>query len=109
MCIKCDVMQFNAAAAQFSQDMAEALVDAFGIVEHMKARGIALDADEQKVYDKLLPYVTGARADDEPGQTREGIVEALKQAFPGAQVIVGSPDEVEAMIDKATNGNKKTH
>lgn len=112
MCIKCKNREMMQDVIGQVFDTSDALIDAFMLVERMKARGATLDPDEQKVYDKLSAFV---KAGDEPtgdtdaGQVPEGLREALQQAFPGATIIVGSPDEVEAMLDKTINGNKKTH
>jgi hypothetical protein len=112
MCIKCDTKEKALELAGNMLDLAEALADAFGMIEHMKARGVALDADEQSVYDRLSPFVRGsdgaAQAQgSEPD--RAALMEALKKAFPGAQIVVGSPDEIGAMIQKTVdeaNGRK---
>lgn len=112
MCIKCDTKEKAIEIAGNMLDLADALVDAFSMIEHMKARGVALDADEQKVYDRLSPFVRGSDggAQQEGGEPDRGaLIEALKKAFPGAQIVVGSPDEIDAMIQKhvdEANGRK---
>lgn len=112
MCIKCKNREMAADVLSQVLDTSDALIDAFMLVERMKARGATLDPDEQKVYDKLSRFV---KAGDEPatvaqaGEVPEGLKEALQSVFPGATIIVGSPDEVEAMLDKTLKGDKKPH
>lgn len=115
MCIKCKNREMAADVLAQFLDTSDALLDAFGLVERLKARGATLDPDEQKVYDRLSRYV---RAEDAPADAPqpgteasavpEGLREALQSIFPGATVIVGSPEEIEAMIAKSGN-SKKTH
>lgn len=114
MCIKCKTKEAALDAAGLSLDLADALIDAFQLIERLKAKGATLDASEQQCYDRLSRFV---RADDGEAQSagpeqqgtepdRTALVEALQKAFPGAQVIIGSPDELDAMIEKATSGRK---
>lgn len=118
MCIRCDVSKFNQATSAFVSDLAESLVDAIGVIEHMKARGITLDADEKAVYEKVFQYAKGSEA-QQPANNAAGFegretipaeaqpfVEALRQAFPGAQVVVGTPEQIEAMLEKESKGEK---
>lgn len=116
MCIKCKNRENAAQTLANFLDTTDALLDAFMLVERLKAKGATLDPDEQKVYDRLSRYV---RAEDAPAEAAqpgteatavpEGLKEALQSVFPGATIIVGSPDEVEAMLDKTLNSGKKTH
>lgn len=112
MCIKCKNREMMQDVIGQVFDTSDALIDAFMLIERMKGRGATLDPDDQKVYDKLSRFVKAG--DDEAaaadaGQVPDGLREALQQAFPGATIIVGSPDEVEAMLDKIINRDKKTH
>lgn len=113
MCIKCKNREMMQDVIGQVFDTSDALIDAFMLIERMKSRGAALDPDEQKVYDKLSRFVKAGdepAGDTEAGQVPDGLREALQSAFPGATIIVGSPDEVEAQIEKViNNGNKKTH
>lgn len=121
MCIVCDMQKLNQmhadAAGSLVQTLAESTHELIEVLAEFRSfysassdRGAAIDAKAATMIDKATRVLSGVgEPAEEQRPTREGIVEALKQAFPGAQVIVGSPDEVEAMIDKATNSGKKTH
>ncbi len=112
MCIACKNREMLADVTGQIMDMSAALIDAFQLIERLKAKGTALDATEQQCYDRLSAFV---KAGDEPatvaqaGEVPEGLKEALQSVFPGATIIVGSPDEVEAMLDKTLKGDKKPH
>lgn len=112
MCIKCKNRENATRTLANFLDTTDALLDAFMLVERLKAKGATLDPDEQKVYDRLSRYVRAeaAQPGTEATAVPEGLKEALQSVFPGATIIVGSPDEVEAMLDKTlNNGDKKTH
>jgi len=112
MCIACKNREMLADVSGQIMDMSAALIDAFQLIERLKAKGTALDATEQQCYDRLSAFVKAGdapAADATPGEVPDGLREALQQAFPGATIIVGSPDEVEAMLDKTINSGKKTH
>lgn len=109
MCIKCKNREMLADVAGQVLDMSDALIDAFQLIERLKAKASALDPDEQKVYDRLSRYVRGqdaeAPADTQGSEVPGGLMDALKAAFPGATIITGSPEEVEAMIEKTIRSN----
>ena len=115
MCIKCKTRELASDFLSLTLDTNDALLDALTLLERLKSRGATLDPDEQKVYDRLSRFVRGEEPEPQaaqPGTEADavppGLREALQSIFPGAQVIVGSPDEIEAMIAKAASA-KKTH
>lgn len=109
MCIVCTAKEFNKANSDFVEDLSVALVEAFAVISSFKQRGIKLDADEEKAYERLSAFVNVDPPKAEQGvtPTQAGIVEAIKQAFPGAEVIyAGTPDEVEAELERRASGKK---
>lgn len=117
MCIRCDATKLGDEVNSALADMSEALIDAMILFQRIFKQvpvESVLDPAERKVYDKLLTFAKGSSEGEgefaRPAEPDRGaLIEALKAAFPGAQVIVGSPDEVEAMLDKTINRDKKTH
>lgn len=114
MCIRCDAAKLTQASGIFINELAEALADAVGIIEHLKARGIALDEAEAEVYEGVYAYAKGdhdgpqarpAATVDVAGKLREALAaQGIKNV-----VVVDSPEGVEAAIAQLVNkvsGNK---
>lgn len=95
MCIKCKNREIAADVLAQVLDTSDALLDAFGLVERLKAKGSTLDADEQKCYDRLSRYVKGQ--DAEAPAEGEGVTVQV--------VTVDSPDQLDAVI-QALQGRK---
>lgn len=118
MCIRCDATKLNDEVNNALIGMSEALIDAMILFQRIFKQvpvESVLDPAERKVYDRLLTFAKGssegegefAKPTDE--QDKGALIEALKKAFPGAQIVVGSPDEIDAMIQKTVaeaNGKK---
>lgn len=98
MCIKCKNREMITDVAGQVLDMSDALIDAFQLIERLKAKGGALDDDEQKCYDRLSRYVKGQDAE----APAEG-------AGISVQVVtVDSPDQLDALLS-ALQGRKPRH
>lgn len=106
MCIACVAKEKAVEDARFLESLSTALIDAMGIVAHMQQRGVALDADEQLVYDRLLPFVSDSPQAAPDGGMPAGLRETLQAVFPGATIVEGSPEQVAATIEKMASGKK---
>ncbi|URA06845.1 putative ribonucleotide-diphosphate reductase [Xanthomonas phage Langgrundblatt2] len=95
MCIKCKNREMLADVAGQVLDMSDALIDAFQLIEALKAKGGTLDEREQKCYDRLSRYVRGQ--DAEAPAEGEGVTVQV--------VTVDSPDQLDAVI-QALQGRK---
>lgn len=109
MCIKCKNREMISDVLAQVLDTSDAFLGAFQLVERLKARGATLDPDEQAVYDRLSRFVHADDAAQAEPSMPEGLVDALKEAFPGAQVIVGTPEQIQAMLEQAAKDKKQTH
>lgn len=114
MCIVCDMEKLNKLHSDASKQMVYALAEATHAlirasqayrkdITNLNASGLlaanlaALDTELAKAIQNATSVLNGV--DDKPADNAK-LVEALQKQFPGAKVIVGSPDEVEAMMQK---------
>lgn len=109
MCIKCKNREMAADMLANFLDTSDALLDAFGLIERLKARGATLDPDEQKCYDRLSRFVRAEDGEAESAGPPAGIMEALQAAFPGATIVAGTPEQIEAQLEASNKGKKSTH
>lgn len=123
MCIICDMQQLNEMHANASlalvKTLAETTLELVTVLGEFRSfysasseRGKAIDVKASAVIDKANRVVQGMTGLKAPGASPEqsaGIVDALQRAFPGAQIIAGTPEDIEAAIEQiAKKKNDKT-
>lgn len=129
MCILCDMQRMAAATNHGTVALAEGLQAVSGVmvklvdaIEGAKRRGVTLDSEIQTAYDDAVSFLRGEGSEQEatgdgsgqplPEGMADRIAEAVseKTGIPKDRIIFcDSPEQAEAIIQRMSDPDKKTH